>query len=464
MTRSDAVLRQGLFVPSPSTPITAFKVGLAIAALGFGTILSVVRTTGPGALDTTLMEDASVFLSDALHKGLIEAVTTSYAGFFHLVPRLLAQVAALFPPDWAATVLAVEAAGVTSLLSLMVYVASGGILQNPLQRLLVSAPMVVLPLAQSEMLNSIAMLRWHFIYATFWAVLWVPQTRWGRIIGPSVVILAALSDAVVWIFLPLVVLRGWLRRDRSAVVMAAALLFGTLMVATVVVTGVTTRGVQPRLDPVWAVVSYVLRPVPQVLVGARWVTEGPGHSLSGLLPVAAGWLIVAAVGTLALRRVTRPQWLLAGVAVIFSVVIYVFCVMTVGFAGPRYGAPTAMLVMTATVALLTPRSDRLPGRHHWLANSRPLLPITGLAVLVAVVCMVNLRVDGDRTGGPRWSDGLRTARTACHIGGQQVPPPTVPPDQPHPSIPPPGAITASIPVSPTRLAWAAHLPCAYLNR
>ena len=227
-----------------------------------------------------------------------------------------------------------------------------------MQRLLVSAPMVVLPLAQSEMLNSIAMLRWYFIYATFWAVLWVPQTRWGRIIGPAVVILAALSDAVVWIFLPLVVLRWWLRRDRSAVVMGAALLFGTLMVATVVITGATTRGVQPRLEPVWALASYVLRPVPQVL----------------------------------------------------------------------------------------------------------LLPITGLVVLVALVCVVNLRVDGDRTGGPRWSDGLRAARTACDHGGQPVSPPTVAPHQPHPSIPPTGASTANIPVSPARLAWAAHLPCDYLNR
>jgi hypothetical protein len=251
--RSVAMLRQGLFIPSPSTPVTAFKGGLAIAALGLGTLLSVVRTMGPGALDTTLMEDASVFLSDALHKGLIETVTTSYAGFYHLVPRLLGQVAALFPADWAAAVLAVEAAVVTSLLSLMVYVASGGILQNRLQRLLVSAP------------------------------------------------------------------------------------------------------------------SYILRPVPQVLVGARWVTEGPGHSVSGLLPVAMGWLIVAAVSTLAFLRVTHPQWLLAGVAVGFSVALYLFCVMTVGFASPRYGVPTAMLVMTAIVVLLTPRSERLPGRRQWLA-------------------------------------------------------------------------------------------------
>ena len=464
MARSDALLRQGLFVPSSSAPVTAFKVGLAIAALALGTLLSVVRTTGPGALNTTMMEDASVFLSEALHKGFIEAVTTSYAGFYHLVPRILGEVAALFPADWAATVLAVEAALVTSLLSLMVYVASGGVLPNRLQRLLVSAPMVVLPLAQSEMLNSIAMLRWYFIYATFWAVLWIPSTRWGRIIGPSVVILAALSDAVVWIFLPLVVLRWWLRRDRCAVVMAAALLFGTLMVASVVVSGVTTRGVQPRFDPVWALASYVLRPVPQVLIGSRWVTEGPADSVSGLLAVAVGWLIVAVIGMLALRRVTRPQWVLATVAVFFSVVIYLFCVMTVGFAGPRYGAPTAMLVMTALVALLTPRSEQSPGRQQWSAINRPLLPITGLAVLVTIVCVVNLRVAGDRTGGPRWSDGLQAARIACDHGGQPVPPPTVAPHQPHPSIPPTDAITANIPVSPVRLAWAAHLPCDYLSR
>ena len=51
MARSDAILKQGLFVPSSSTPVTALKVGLAIAALGLGTLLSLVRTTGPGALN-----------------------------------------------------------------------------------------------------------------------------------------------------------------------------------------------------------------------------------------------------------------------------------------------------------------------------------------------------------------------------------------------------------------------------
>jgi len=408
-----------------------------------------------------MMEDASVFLADALNRPFGEALTTTYSGYLHVVPRLLAEIAALFPPAWAAVVLSGEAALVTAGLALVVYTASAGLLPRRIQRVLVSAPMVVLPLAQSEMLNSVAMLRWQLIYTTFWAVLWVSPSRAGRVVGPTVIALAALSDNVVWLFLPLAVARLWQRRDGGSIAAVAALGLGTVAQAGALLFGASSRGLTPRLDPVWAISAYVVRPVPQSVVGARWVTEQPAHTIAGLLPVAAGWLIVAVLVLLAWRRFTAPLWTLAWASIGYSVAVYLFCAMVVGFAGPRYGAPAALLVITGLVALTNPRGDLLVPERAGLREVAPWLPVAALAALLAVVCVVNFRVPGDRTGGPRWSDGLREARIACAAGGTPV---ATPVEEPHPALPPAGLITADVPVSPVRMGWSAHLPCAYLTR
>ena len=88
------------------------RVLLTVLAVLGGTALSLYRNTGVGPLDTTVMEDARVFLADQVNLGFFRALVTPYSGYFHLLPRLLAGIAALFPPDLAAAVMAlIVAAG-----------------------------------------------------------------------------------------------------------------------------------------------------------------------------------------------------------------------------------------------------------------------------------------------------------------------------------------------------------------
>jgi hypothetical protein len=413
-----------------------------VAAVAAGTALSLYRNPGVGALDTTVMEDASVFLADQVNHGFLSALATPYSGYFHLLPRLLVGVAAVFPPDLAAAVMSVEAALVTTLLAVMVYFASAGLLHHRVQRLLVSVPMVVMPLAQVELFNEINMLRWQLMYATFWAALWVSGSRTGRAVAATVLVVAGMSDNVVGLFLPLLAIRVWARRepgprrlDRTAVVGAAGLLVGALASVVSVVAHVSTRGVTPRLDPVWAVSAFVIRPVPQMMVGSRWVTESPAHTVAGLAPVAAGWLIVLTVIVVAAAGMTRPNWLLAAVSVTMAAVIYLYCIMVVGVAGPRYSAPAGMLILTAVVALLTPRP---PGQVR-----RPWVPLAAFTAFFLLVCVINLRLDSWRSDGPRWSTELRHARAVCAQ---------------------PGARAADLRVSPLFMGWSARLPCSYLRR
>jgi hypothetical protein len=419
---------RSLFPLAPTSSITRRKVLFATLAVIAGTLLSLGRTTGAGALNTIMIEDGPLFLSDAVSKGFWSSVTESYSGYYHLVPRLLAQFNALFPADWAAPLFAIEAALVTSLLALMVYTASAGIFNNTISRVLVSAPMILMPLAQDDLYNCVATLRWQLMYAVFWAVLWVSPSRIGRIIGPLVVFLAAFSDNAVWVFVPLVLLRLWARRDRGALLHLVFLVAGALASAITVLSGVTNRGTEPRIDPIWAAQAYFLRPVPQLIVGVRWATLRPGHTLTGLLPVAVAWAAFAVIVFLAWRKVTKPHWPLAIVAMASSVALYFFCTMAVGQAVARYSAPTALLVLTALVALMQPP-------RRW--------PLYVFTAFFAVVIAFNYRMDGGRTDGPLWSDELAKARVACAQ---------------------PGTSYASLQVSPIYVYWGASLPCTYLRK
>src|SRR5439155_8544117 len=104
------------------------------------------------------------FLGEAARFGPLHALATSYAGYYHLVARLLAALALLAPAHAAAAVFAVEAALCTGLVAVFVYVASAGHLSSTLSRLMVSGIVLVIPIAQGDLPNALANLHWYGLY------------------------------------------------------------------------------------------------------------------------------------------------------------------------------------------------------------------------------------------------------------------------------------------------------------
>ncbi len=143
--------------------------------------------------------------------------------------------------------------------------------------------------------------------------------------------------------------------------------------------GSSERGLAP--DPVLAVTGFLVRAVPSALVGRLLAS---GHLNAGWLALAAvGWIIVAAVVVIGLRRRdSRPNWVLAGVAFSHAAAVYAMPVLLSGFAPPRYALPAAMLVVTAVVAVLEPRAAGSSATALWV-----------FAAGFALVCTLNLRVD-----------------------------------------------------------------------
>jgi hypothetical protein len=409
-----------------------------------GAAVSLLRQPGAGALDTIWAEDGSIFLSQVVSDGPLSSFTTSYAGYHHLVPRLLALVATAFPASAAAEVLAIGAALAVALVALLVFRASAGHLSSTTSRLLVSVPVVLVPVAQGDVLNSIANFHWFGLYALFWLLIWTPAGRAGRIVAVATVFLVAASDILVVVFVPLALWRALRRpagrgREPHAAALGAALALGLVIHIAGLVSGSSERELAP--SPVQAVSGWMLRAVPAPLVGERWL----GGEITARWIALAGvaWLVVGAIVLLAYlsRRgaglpatmAVRPDWTLAITAGVHSAALYMLPTVLSGVATPRYAVAPALLVVVALVALL--QADPATGRGT--------APLIGLATLLAIVAAVNLRVDNARGDGPRWSDQLDRARTECAVSGRS---PQIP-------IPPLGATPP----------WLVDAPCDYLR-
>jgi hypothetical protein len=406
-----------LFPESPRRQVGARHVLLASLVVVIGTAISLGRTTGTGPFQSIWEEDARNLLTDALNGTWSNTLFLPYVGYYQVGPRILAEIATFFPISWAAAVLSIEAAGLTALMALGVYVASGSHLRHPLARFLVAAPLLFSPTAEnwvSEIYNRPACIQFFLVYTVFWMILWAPASRTGRIVQVSVVGLAAFSTFLVVFLIPLALLRVYVRRDRVAAAMTLLLMAGAALNLYGLASGVVSRSfVTPRYEPGWALLSYVAWAVPHSLFGWRLALPVTDHVVvTNLALIIGAWLVIGAVVAVALRRLTRPQWLLAAVAGAHSVVLLCVTIMSNGVITQRYLLPVEMLLFTTLAALLVPAERLRPG---WATA-----PLAVLVAFVLVISAFNYRWDDTfRHRSPRWTDQIRQAAVTCETPGRQ---------------------------------------------
>lgn len=413
-----------LFPDPPARAVTCRGVALGVLAVIAGAALGLTRTNGPGALDSVWAEDGKNFLTDALNRTPFDAVTTPFNGYFHLLPRLLAEVAAAFPVGWAAAVMSTSAALVAALLAVLVYLAAGAHLTGPIPRLLVAAPLVVAPVGQGglggtggSVINNLATVQFPLLYAVFWVLLWVPASRTGRFLAVTVVLVTALSSPLAVVFVPLAALRLYARRDPTGWWLLGGLGVGALVQFGGLALGLTTRSQigHTRLDPVWIGLEYGRWLTPNAVLGEHWFAVTAGHPRRRLALVAAAWLIVAAVAVAARLGLTRPRWPLALTAVAASAAMLAVQLATLGSRADRYLYVPGLLLIVALVAALNPPNGR--GCAGAAALAKANWPVAALGGLLIVVCAGNWQVDNHRTRARPWDDVVAGARAECAATG-----------------------------------------------
>jgi len=414
-----------------------------------GAAVSLARTSGPGALNSTWIEDAGIFLQDALHQSVLTTLTSQLNGYYDVVPRAVTAVAVAFPITWAPGIMSAFAAAEYAMFGLVAYIASGPHLRSPWLRLLVAAPACLVPLGYTQANNDLATVQFIALYGLFWLLLWRPATRAGQVCAPIIMLGATLTSILPVFLAPLVV--GRLVADRSKTAIAVAVCWAAGLAAqwSVQLRGLSNRSNDLYTNPLWILGTYVTRTIPRAIFGET-ALGGPGTNYRGSpIPLsipnmavheALIWgacAIVVAVVVIALATLTAPHWPLALTALLFSVVLFVGEIVdNYQIVQPRYVIAPALLLYTAIVAMLRPRGmtdDASPagqpdgatsGDAPAAAVSRGLLasvaawtPVTVFALLLAVVVGFNYRVVNTRSESPPWTAVVAAATNACKEPG-----------------------------------------------
>lgn len=437
-------LRQALFLEHVERFAGWRHVLWAVLAVVAGAAVSLARTGGPGALNTTWIEDASRFLQDALHQSVLTTLTTQSNGYYNTLPRAVTAIAIAFPLTWVPGIMSAAAALGYGLVGLIAYLASGPHLRNPLLRLLVAAPACVIPLAYTQANNDLATLQFYGLYATFWLLLWRPASRAWRTAAPVIMLAITLSSVLPVLFAPLAAARIVADRSKAAIAVVASYAAGLLAQWSVQWRGMSDRPAYWFTSPLWVLGNYVTRVVPRAIFGERALggpgTNGEGHPLPLNVPnpalhgalVWGAWALLAAVVIVAIAMRGAPNWPLATAAAAFSVLVFLGEVVdNLPVIQPRYVIAPALLLYVAIAALLRPGTT---ADHAGNAASGVVLsgdadcggvrrglrsavaarsPVVVFAVLIAVTCGFNFRVTNNRSESPPWSAVVAAATRSC---------------------------------------------------
>jgi hypothetical protein len=363
-----------------------------------------LRSTGIPLWRSVWAEDGTVFLQDAVDKSLPGALATPYAGYLHVPARLLTEIAVRFPPERWALVLAVLSVAAAAATGLYVYSASQDVLSTRWARVLVaSLPWLVL--VGEEVPGSVANLHWYGLYAAFWALTARPRTTRGLIAAATVVTLAALSDPMVGLGLPLALLQARALGRRGLAILLP------LLAALALQAAVTLGGHGPEAATAFhagdAAGIYGLRVAGPALLGDTWF--GSLWDAAGWAAIVAAW--AAAIALVAAGARHHPRLVLSAAAgSLLLLFVPLFLRGTAGIApGDGMGAtrymlvPAALLLVCAIAAL-----DRV-GSHR----ARQLLVVLLLAVAIS-----GFGAPSERGEGPEWAPALHAA---CASGAPTAP-------------------------------------------
>ena len=411
---------------STSEPVLAAVLGVVLAAVAW-------LRLDPTTRGTVWAEDGVVFLAEREGLGPWQSLFHVYAGYLHLAPRLMSDVAGLVAPVelYAVTVTALCCL-VLGAVSSLVFLCTAGLVGSVAIRVAIASTTVLVPAGSIETMGNLANVHWYVLWLAPWLLL-ARVGRWRHAVALGLVaLLAGLTEIQVALFLPLVLLR---LRDRKVLPVAAGLAAGVAaqLVATV-------QHPRPRPD---AEVPGVLDQAKGYLLNVvvpLWKpsVDGPG----GFVAERGWWFVIAlalpfalvCVGLLVVVLRSRRSWSDGRVVAVAAIAL--------GATGPFVGAlvlnPGPQLQFDAFS--LAQLSERMPLRYgvvpamfltagvwlwiDWCGRRNRWTVVASGVLVVAVVApqLWHLAPDGTRRSeGPGWSVGVDDAQDACRAG--TAPPP-----------------------------------------
>ncbi|PDQ34196.1 MAG: hypothetical protein B5766_12620, partial [Candidatus Lumbricidophila eiseniae] len=220
-----ARLRRSRFVsPFVWYRFSWFRTPLTIVVLlVFGVGVSFLRV--PSALyDYVWAEDLGLFLREATIYGPWNVLVEGYAGYQHLVPRIMtALIVNVFPLRWYAVAVFVACAVVVGLVVVAVYWLARDLVPWTPARLVLALIPAILPLSAEEVLGNMANLHTYMVWLVLWLVLarhrsWAGASFWAVI--AFLAIMTEIQAIPLLLLLPVVLWRPDPRSWPTAIVLA----------------------------------------------------------------------------------------------------------------------------------------------------------------------------------------------------------------------------------------------------
>lgn len=363
--------------------------GPAVVGL-LAALLVVTRLGWSGRPPATVWaEDGLVFLGDAVSQGP-EALISVYAGYVHLLPRLLTEGLLILPLSWFGYAVTLTASLVCGAVSAFAYVTARRATGSTAAAIVAALAPALVPSLRVEALGNLANLQWLLLYAAMWAlVVDVTSVRTRAVL----LLVTAATTPLVALLLPGALLargRGAIA-DRALIGLAAGLLLQVVAMFA---------GPRSAPNPAWRDPG-----VPPNLV-RRAFSEVLGPAGFGALGIAIGLGVLSILALLAISapaRLRRP----AAAAALSGVLVLAVTTSMTGVLATRYAAFAALALLGGTAALLMAEKFAF-GRE-------------ALAALLAVSSLAAFPAAEMRLGGPSWRAELDDARRLCASGVPDVP-------------------------------------------
>jgi hypothetical protein len=255
------------------------------------------------------------------------------------------------------------------------------------------------------------------LVASFWLLLWRPQTQRGALLGGVFILLTALSNPGIWFFAPPALRRATAIRDRRDWPIVGAFFAGAAIQVFAI-----ARSSYEAVEPLWTKDIWAVL-LQRVVDGTAF-----GLRLGGIAWTHLGWPFLIALtilGVIALaigiREAGSDARCLAAVAVPTALLMFVVSVYqrAVGGAmlwpasayngsGGRYSIVPVMLLIGVAMALIDSSERRLnaPGRRPWLSMAAAALVLVSVAVSFSAA---NTAIRGT----PTWHSSVDVAAASC---------------------------------------------------
>jgi hypothetical protein len=369
-------------------------------------------------------EDGQVFLTEYLKNGLGTLFTT-YAGYLHLIPRVItAGCAALGGPD--AFAMCIDGGSVLVKVAVMAlaFPVMAAYAKSWRWGLAAASMVLLLPVGQQEVLGNLTNLRWFLLFGAFCAVIGVFKRVPGALYAALLALVAALSDPMPMLLAPialwrLITARGWARLP------GAALLVGSGIHLLFI--DPTQRDQRGGLSDLIEVPSQTIA---QVLVRGPLVNQAGMTWTQDLLrlvgvPLAVATLILTLVLVVVAWRARTPKDPAFPFVAVLGVLGCGFLLVTLSFPATyialadiwspsqpaRYSVLTGLFLAPATVLLIS-RAWGRPGFSRFWA---------GLMIAVLAVAYIgDFGGDARHSSGNSWPRSLELARSECQNGIEET--------------------------------------------